>query len=92
MITLYVKYINIIDIVKINRADSRTRNSSILLSLDIVDLWLINIKKDETINTTAQIKSRLKRQLVRIPWVILLNIYIIKYNLVFLIMRVVKDD
>ena len=77
MIILYIKYINIIDIVKINSADSNTRSSSMLLSLDNVDLWLSNIKKDENINRIVVIKNRLKRQLFSIPRVILLNIYII---------------
>ena len=57
-------------------ADTNTRSSSILLLLDIVDLWLSRIKKDEAINTIAVTINRLKRQLVRIPRVILLNIYI----------------
>ena len=67
---------NIIDIVKINRADTNTSSSSILLLLDIVDLWLSRIKKDDAINIIAVTINRLKRQLVRIPRVILLNIYI----------------
>ena len=57
-------------------ADTNTRSSSILLLLDIVDLWLSRIKKDEAINTIQVTINRLKRQLVRIPRVILLNIYI----------------
>ena len=57
-------------------ADTSTRSSSILLLLDIVDLWLSRIKKDEAINTIQVTINRLKRQLVRIPRVILLNIYI----------------
>ena len=57
-------------------ADTSTRSSSILLLLDIVDLWLSRIKKDEAINTIQVAINRLKRQLVRIPRVILLNIYI----------------
>ena len=57
-------------------ADTNTRSSSILLLLDIVDLWLSRIKKDEAINTIQVAINRLKRQLVRIPRVILLNIYI----------------
>ena len=77
MIILYIKYINIIDIVKINNADSNTRSSSMLLSLDNVDLWLKKKKKDENINRIVVIKNRLKRQLFSIPRVILLNIYII---------------
>ena len=57
-------------------ADTSTRSSSMLLLLDIVDLWLSRIKKDEAINTIQVAINRLKRQLVRIPRVILLNIYI----------------
>ena len=72
-------------------ADTSTRSSSILLLLDIVDLWLSRIRKDDAINITAVNINRLKRQLVRIPRVILLNIYIFKYNLIFLIMHIVKD-
>ena len=68
---------NIIDIVRINIADTNKRSSSILLLLDIVVLWLSRIKKDEIINAIAVIKNRLTRQLDRIPRVILLNIYII---------------
>jgi len=74
IIILYIKYINIINIVKINMADTSTRSSSILLLLDIVDLWLSRIRKDDAINITAVNINRLKRQLVRIPRVILLNI------------------
>ena len=72
-------------------ADTSTRSSSILLLLDIVDLWLSRIRKDDAINIIAVTINRLKRQLVRIPRVILLNIYIFKYNLIFLIMHIVKD-
>ena len=68
---------NIVDTIKINKADSKTRNSSTLLSIDIDDLWLRSIRKDEAINIIAVIRNKLKRQLVSIPRVILLNIYII---------------
>tara|TARA_B110000483_G_C18150311_1_gene525151 strand:- start:688 stop:897 length:210 start_codon:yes stop_codon:yes gene_type:complete len=68
---------NIVDTIKINKADSKTRNSSILLSIDIDDLWLRSIRKDEAINIIAVIRNKLKRQLVSTPRVILLNIYII---------------
>jgi len=77
MIILYIKYINIVDTIKINNADSKTRNSSILLSIDIDDLWLRSIRKDEVINIIAVIRNKLKRQLVSIPRAILSNIYII---------------
>ena len=70
-------YINIVDTIKINNADSKTRNSSILLSIDIDDLWLRSIRKDEVINIIAVIRNKLKRQLVSIPRAILSNIYII---------------